>query len=338
MIHYAYPITIQESFGDFRNDFWYLETHGMIAKSRYQGITECLLSDEFEKLFREILAAGLKEDIAVSKIILEDGKVVYSVPCYAREYAYAGQIALAVLSGQKKIYAGIRHSRYAKVVADMCEKAGIQLKVCMGREACKDTEMIEELVRRGIDVDSTTSVEGFDMPEDYEGNPLVLNPMSYRLMEDPNFSPCPDPALHGIFSGIYGMDLLEKLDHKPQMCVVPIECGSEAVGTFKAMLGQGITLATCEETICQEYHVVRSGVYTLTVRSASKEEQNRVYSPEMADWWRKAKVMRLGCDRIVPVDVSALSETNLTDEGKRAAMLAFEASDAKEVLVVEVRA
>jgi len=324
-------------FGDFGgndciNDFDFARKNPNIKQ-----IQEIITGDEFEKEFRKILSTLLPEGIAVKTNHTKGGQVLHVVPANAKLYNIAAQLALAKLKGKKGVFLGTYLKDIAKMTARACQIHGISIRIMLGRDLCGDSALIKDLKSLGAEVDSTTCVDYFDLPYAYSEEPFIPEPEFHVIPIEANYGVYPKPALAGMFAGLFGKDVLDRLGKIPECCVVPITTGTEAIGMFKALMNTTCRLATTEELIAQEFHLIDTGAYTLSTRSSDKEQMNTTLCPELVAWWRQAKVMRLGCDRIHPVNTEFLSSFNLPPMTARAVALAMEATNCKEILALEVK-
>ncbi|NMC64313.1 MAG: hypothetical protein GYA55_14205 [SAR324 cluster bacterium] len=337
MLKYSYTTNLSICFGDFGgndcvNDFDFNRKNPDTSK-----IEKIIISDEFEKEFRNILSTILPEGISVKTHGMKGGQTLYVVPAKAKVYNLAAQLTFAKLVGEKKVFVGTYLKNIALLAAQACKAHDLSLIVKLSRVLCSDADLVKDLKALGAEVDDTTCIQYFDLPYAYSEEPFVSKPEFHVAPIEANYGLYPKPAITGLFAGIFGMDVLAQLGKTPECCVVPITTGTEAIGTFKALLNTTCKLATAEELIAQEFHLIDTGTYTLSTRSSNKEQDNTTLCPELVSWWRTAKVMRLGCDRIYPVDTSLLNSFNLSLLTARAAALAIEATHCKEILVLEVK-
>ncbi len=295
-----------------------------------EGITRIIESGRFEEVFRELLPV-VCGDFEIKSFELDGGRKLLCAPALGTRYALAARIAHAKCIGKPGVAFGSDDRELVFAAANACLKCGLKLAATLGRSLAQDAEVVSGLTELGAEVDCKTCVELFDHPYAYIEVPFTTDPEYYLAEVEANYGVWPRPALTGVFAGLYGADLIAKLGRSIEACVVPITSGTEAVAVFKALKSTGCRLATCEETVAQEFHTIDTGAYTLATMGANREAPNMSICPELADMWRKNRVLRLGCDRILDVDVSAFDDTGLPYASRRAAALAFEAIDCQEL-------
>lgn len=338
MLKFESTIKLEKNFGDFGRDYGVIDLDFARTEPDIGKLVKILESSDFENVFRTLLPAAFPSAFAVNTFSLCDGRILNVVPALARMYNLAGQLALAKILGKDSIVAGTFLRDFATAAAETATKAGFdKIQIALGRDLCADQELVKKLEATGAKVDAETCAEYLDRPYDYGMVFFGTESPDYFVPEDANYGHWPMPALAGVLAGLYGADLLEKLGHVPEACVVPITTGTEAIGAFKALIDTDCILATAEDTVAQEYHVIKSGCYTLATRSANEENPVMVLCPELADWWRKGRVLRLGCDRLHAVDTSFLAPAAISPLSARAAALAFEASGCRELTVLEAK-
>ncbi len=335
MLTYCDSTRLNKHFGDFggNNDMSDFETGRL--NPDIDGITKIIESDQFEETFRNILPL-VCDGFSISSYDLDGGRKLYTAPALGRRYALAARLAHAKCMGKTSAVLGSGDRTIVQLAAAACKEIDLKLSITLSKALAQDAAFVAALRDLGAEVDDKTCVELFDQPYAYVEVPFTSDPVDYIIQVDANYGVWPKPALTGVFAGLYGADLLEKLGKAPEACVVPIQDGTEAVGVFKALKNTACKLATCEDAVAQEFHLIDTGAYTLATRSAVEDIPNTSICPELADMWHKAQVCRLGCDRLYAVDTSALDATGLPAAAKRAAALAFEALDCKELLVLEV--
>lgn len=334
MLNFCNSIDLPRCFGDFGGN----DSAGDFdprVNPDIPFIKKIITSDEFETEFRGILkwVAG---DFTVKKRKDHCSRTILSAPALSKKYVLAARIAYAKVIGKKKVAIGSGDKDMIVTAVDASIRNNLHIKVILSRTLSSDKEFTASLRNKGAEVDDRTCTEYFDIPYSYLEVPMVRDPEAYTLQVEANYGLWPRPGLTGIFAGLYGYDLLEKIGHVPEACVIPITTGTEALGIIKGFPAADCKIATAEELIAGENHTVNAGAYSIATRSAGKEQENTVLCPELVSLWRRNQVFRLGCDRIHAVDTSALTGVGLSDPGARAAALALEHFTCRELLVVEV--
>lgn len=333
MLRYRDGTELKKYFGDFGGNIDMSDFEVAMLNPDVDGIRRTIESEAFEKAFREILPL-VCGGFTVRTIELDGGRRLRVVPALGKRYVLAARLAYAKCRGKVGTAIGSDDEELIRLACDASEKLGFPVKVTLSRRLAKDGSLAAELRARGIEVDDVSCVQLTDMAHGH-AEPHDADPEVCVLELEANYGAWPIPALTGVFAGLYGADVLEKLGGVPEACVVPITTGTEALAMIKALGNTGCRLATCEKTVAQEIHTIDYFAYTIATRSADEDIPETSICPELADLWRKNRVLRLGCDRILAVDTSALEGAELTDTAKRAAALALEAMDCKELLVVE---
>lgn len=299
-------------------------------------IRQTITGPEFEKEFRKMISCLIPE-FSIRKEELAGGRTVWIAPALGKKYVLAASLAYAKTVGKKEVSIGSGSRELVEAAVSASRENDLGIQIILGRELCGDSEFVQKLKDQGAQVDDVTCVKYFDLPYSYLIRPFVPDPEAYILQTEANYGIWPRPGLTGIFAGLYGADLLDKLGHVPEACVVPVRTGTNAVGVFKGFAGTGCRMATAEMPVAEEIHTVNVGAYTIAVRSADTEGINISICPELVNMWRNNQVLRLGCDRLYAVDTRELEERNISRISARAAALAFEKTGCKELLAVEVR-
>lgn len=331
MALFQQDIMLPKWFGDFGGD---LSTGDLDERpARRAGEIQSLLPGAaFEEEFGRVLALVRPQPPAVRRQTTAGGRTLLCVPDVAWKYNLAGQLALARLRGVRHLCAGTFRKEQALAAAAACEALGLRLSLMLGRLPGADEALVRQLEQHGCEVDAQSCVQMFDLPHLYA--PKLFS------MEDPeveafpfaaNYGDYPAPALAGALAGLYGKWLRARVG-VPDVVAVPIADGTGAVGVLSAYIDEPCRCATVERPIAQEYH----NGETLTTRAADNEEDNTVICPQLAHWWRSARVLRLGCDRFRPVDTSGWAGLGLSGAAARAAALADQAvPEWKTMMIVE---
>ncbi len=334
MLIFSEDVKLKKWFGEFGGDVF--DNDFQAIHDSAETIEKILCTEIFAEKFREILEIVLPKPLEIRRRSFDDQTELILFPAYGKYYSIAGQLALAQIQNKKKIYTAAYSGKAAEAIAKACHFLGMELKIILGRELSSDQERIAYMESLGAEVDSKTSTDLLDLPH-YYLKPMIKDPVySSLLYVTANYGTYPYPSLVGELAGIYGRDLRELLTEVPDCLVVPIEDGTEAIALFKAFLNDGCALVTVEEPISQEYHLIDCCTYTISTRSADREQRNTTICPELANWWREGRVMRLGCDRIKPVDISKLGRPEISPSTARAVSLACERTTSKKMLVMEV--
>lgn len=334
MLKYCDGTELKKYFGDFGGNIDMSDFETAMLSPDVAGIRALIESDEFARAFREILPL-VCGGFEVRSFDLPGGRTLRVVPALAKRYILAARLAYAKCRGKAGVAIGSDDADTIRLACDAAQKLGFPVKATLSRALSLEGSLAAELRARGVEVDDVSCVELTDMAYGH-AEPHDADPEFCVLELEANYGAWPIPALTGVFAGLYGADVLDRLGAAPEACVVPITTGTEALAMIKGFSGTGCRLATCEPTVAQELHTIDYFAYTLATRSADEEKPETSICPELADLWRKNKVLRMGCDRILAVDVSALEAAGLSGPAKRAAALALEAMDCKDLLVVEV--
>lgn len=335
MAKFSDGLEIKKWFGDFGGDM-------LINNSMHKldtlyppinKIEAILASAEFEEKFRESLALLELKPIQIEEFELEDGRSVLKAECQAKHYNLAAQMALAVLREKNEIFIGTYSRKLAEAAAELSSKLGLSLTIALSRDLCEDSELIGKLEGFGGTVDAKSCVNELDLPYYYVPGLNTPNAV-HEITLEANFGAYPKPGLAGKLAGLFGEDLVDSLNSKPDCCAVYIDTGTGAIGTFKALMDTDCTLVTVESLVAQEYHTADMGAYTISTRNED-HDRNITICPELADWWRSGKVIRTGCDRVRAVDTDFLKGVDLSPSGLYAATLAFEKTECKKLLVLE---
>jgi len=204
----------------------------------------------------------------------------------------------------------------------------------LSRELSHDSELIRMLEEQGAKVDAVTCTKYLDLAYSSQEQPFLADPPYYVVSIEANYGIYPKPALTGVLAGLFGADLMDELG-QVEACVVPITTGTEAIGVFKALVNTPCKLATSEQLIAQEFHIIDADCYTISTRSSNNEQENTSLCPELVNWWRQARVRRLGCDRLYNIDTGFLDFCHLSPTSARSAALALAAIECRELLVLE---
>ena len=320
-------------FGDFGGDAF--DNDFVTQPDKGPQIINALCAEDFEPCFREILSAILPAPLRINSVFLQRGTELLLAPAYGKYYSLAGQLALARMQKKTQIYTATYSREVAQAVATACQRFGFELTIFLGAKLSQDAQLVQTLKDQNHHVDHQMSSELLDLPYFYLEPGITDRSTSFVLQAGANYGNYPQPALVGVLAGLYGQDLKRALPTTPECLVVPISDGTEAIGAFKAFMEDECRLITVEEAVSQEYHIVDYFSYTLSTRSADAEKPNTTICPELAYWWRQGKVLRLGCDRIRPVNTSDLVDAGLSPLTARAAALALEQKEFHRMLVLE---
>lgn len=326
-------IKIPEWFGDF-GGYIATDTDFLKHKIFIEEIENLLPTEKFDRLFIRNLNLIVPEEWNIEKIDLVDGRTIYVAPDLSRHYNLAGQLAIAEMLKRKIVQAGTNSKTMAIAFAEASKKLGFYVEIVLSEKLSNDSQLVEKLVGLGCKVDTTTCSTLLDIPHAYFERAFFTPEESYVVTLEANFGKYPKPGLVGLLAEFYGKDLKSHFDKNPECCVVPITTGTEAIGVLKAFLGDDCKLATVEMPVAQEFHVVESGTYTLSTKGSFSKGENVSLCPELISWWRSGKVLRLGCDRLAPLNIDYLSKTNLDSTLSRAVALAFEKVGCSQVLVI----
>ena len=335
MSRFPKGLIIPKYFGDFGGDYSERDTVAPFKKTRAEHMERLLPSDAFAKKLSECLNVVLPSGLPhISKYDLTDGRQLFVAPALSRYYILAGYLALSLLDGWKKAVLGTYSKEAALIFASSCKALGLQAKLCLSRELGANEALVAQLRKVGCELDLDSCRALFDTPYCYVN---FDDAAGYSIIPiEANYGPYPQAALTGLLASLYGQDLLSTLgEHKPDAVVVKIKTGTEAVGVMSPLLDSDIRLATVEETVSKEFHLEDSGCYTLSTRSADNDEPDTTICPQVAYWWRMAKVLRLGCDRIFPVNTEKFDALPLSQASIRAASLAYESLNCSDILLLE---
>lgn len=326
---------IPKYYGDFGGDYSERDTVAPMKKERAEYLEKLLPTEEFAEKFDECLRVVLPGPISVKEYSVGDGRKICTAPAWARYYILAGYLALTAFDGRSKAVIGTYSKEMALAFAQACSKLGYGSKLCLSEALGKDAELVAYLKGLGAEVDTETCVKLFDTPYCYIN---FDDAAGYSIIPvEANYGPYPQATLTGLFAGLYSFDLKAALGEKlPECIAVAMTTGTDAIGALAAFMDEkDVVLATVEETVSKEFHLEDSGSYTLATRSADYDEPDTTICPQVAHWWRMAKVCRLGCDRIFPVNAKCFAELGLGTRAARAAALTFEATGCSEILVLE---
>lgn len=332
MLKFSDGTKLPEHFGDFGYNFAVSDDADATLDFPVEETEKILNSDEFEKNFRSYLNEMIPNGIVIKEMMVDDTKII-SVPAYGSYYNLAGWLALAKAQGYKKVSMGTFDDNIAKTLAQICKNHDIECSIIASVEQSNNQQFVDELQKLGAKVDTQTCKNYFDFPYTYI-EVLFGKPESMSILATGNYGAFPKPGLCGIFAGVYGEDLLEKLGKVPGNCVVPVNTGLNAVSVFKALKKTSCKLITYETTVSQEFHVVDTMCYTIKVRR-DDDSHDVMICPECAAMWRDGSVARLGCDRIIELDCSKYESSGLSNKAAKAVAEAKEIFNVQEILVVE---
>lgn len=325
-------------FGDWGGGFCADDITNYDQEQYAKGLARRVKSQQFrdlqEEIFHDVLGCSWDE---VRQFELESGKHLYVTKNLSWHCNLAGQLAMARLEGRERLCGGTRERWQCLCAARAAQKLGMELTLVLSREQAQDDDFVAQLEALGCIADRKTCVDLPDSPYAYAMYRCESSPV-YVLVLEANFGPYPCPALAGLLAGRFGEKLLDLTRNiELDSVMVPITTGTEAVGVFNPWLNSGREgkLMTCESLISEEYHIIDMANYTLATRSAEKDQPNTTLCPELVDWWRMAKVLRLGCDRCHGVDTGAGERIGLSPASARAMALAFERG-ATDLLILEV--
>ena len=337
MLKFSDGTKVPLCFGDFGWNFAMNDTDFARLNYPVAKIEEILNTDEFEKNFRDYLNVVLPTELKIEKTELSDGRKVLKAPALAAYYNIAGQAALAKQMGMVELRFGSYEKRLIFAIAKLCKAIGLNLSIIVSSELSKDEEFLKEIRQYGYKVDTDSCNDYFDLPYTYFEEAFAVSTEYYSVAASANYGAFPKPGLAGVLAGLYGEDLIDALGgHIPEACVVPVDTGFEAVGAYKALSKTDCKLATYESTVAQEFHLLDGGTYSLSVRR-DEADRDVTICPELANMWRRAKVARLGCDRVIDIETEAYKTVGLKDTETKAVALAFEAFDCSELLVLEAK-
>lgn len=232
MLKFSDGTNIPEWFGDFGGNFCLNDTD--FARLNYPAEEyEVLLGTEkFETLFRSILNQILPVKLKITKTE-SAGKIFYIAPALAKYYNIAGHLALAKLTGAKKIFVGTYDAQAAVCVAEAAREQNMDVRAVLGRKIADDQKVLKILEELNVETDIESTSFGFDLPYGVGEAPFGRDEEVYPVPVSANYGIYPKPGLTGILAGLYGEDLLQELRKcriTPECCVVPADTGLEAVG------------------------------------------------------------------------------------------------------------
>ena len=323
-------------FGDFGGDAAIGDTNALLQGGLAAAVEGALADPRFETEFRGALAAlGQDSPIGIAEYRTAAGTRVRIAPGLGVVYNIAGQLAVARLLGRNRIFAGSKDEQVVRLLAGGTAALGLHLKVILGRALSADRALVDELRSAGVEVDDHTCVEAFDLPESYVEEPFAGPVPGWVMPLLANSGSAPMPAIAGTMAALYGAELAAGLDGLPSAIAAVTTDGTNALGALKEFLGSDCLLATVEDPVAQEFHIIDHGCYTLSVRRAAGSGPNLSLCPELVDLWRKGRVQRLGCDRLTGVESAELRALGLDPVAARAAVLTVEATGATDILIVE---
>lgn len=322
---------IPKYFGDFGGNYSERDTVAPVNQRIAEELQAYFTTEDFANKFDEIFAVVYPQAIEIQKFDFQ-GKQIYVAPSLAKYFIMTGYLTMAMYHGRTKAVMGTFSKEMAQVFVSSCKKLNLFPKVCLSRALCADTALVEELKAEGAEVDDFSCVKMLDFPNAYinfdEGMGFEVVPI------EANYGIFPRVSITTAFATLYGQELKKLIDFKPELAAVAIKTGTEAAGVLDAFIGE-ITTATIEETVTKEFHVDDAGAFTLSTRGTKDGEANTSIAPKLAYWWHRAKVARLGCDKLLPVDTGAYGELEVSDGLKRALALIDEEYEAKTILLVE---
>lgn len=337
MKDYLRNLELKKKFGDFGGDYSIIDLDfgRKNISAEKDKIEKILKSDQFLNQFLRILPYFLPVQDKIQQYFLINDVKVTVIPKFGREYSLAGQLALAKLMHVQKIVFGTFYRDKAVQVAKVAKTLEFEeILVVLSRELCGDTELINILKSIGVNVNSERSVTHLNQPYAFGKGFFGIATNEFYIAEDANYGEWPTPALSGLLAGLYGVDIFSKLGFIPEAVISSVRTGTDCVGLIKSVVDTEMDLISYEQTISQEYHLMKDGCYTLATRSSDTEEPNNIICPELANWWRKGNVIRLGCDRLKPISISKLNNINCSDEVKRMISIALEYKKYKSLLVM----
>ena len=335
MLKFPQNAELRTWFGDFGGDVCVNDTDLALKEDFASEVNSVLADAAFEGAFHEALDVVLRSINTASRTIeTKNNRTIELVPNLGIWYNMAGQLAIAKLLGRKRIFAGSKCKKAVRILAESCQALGFSLSLFLGRELCGDAELKEALGATGADLDAKTCAGLLDLPEAYIAAPFSRPVDGWMLPLTANYAPAPRPAIVGILSGLYGEELRRRLP-APDCVAAMMSDGTGALGVLKAYIDTDTPLYTVEDLIAQEYHILDHNCYTISVRSSKSQDMPLSLCPELVNLWRRGRVVRLGSDRIIPVDTTALEEQDLSAAAARAAALVMEATEAKHIVLVE---
>lgn len=331
MLNYPDCGKLKVWFGDFGGDAFYDELTPMSPDA---GELEAMLfSEEFEAQFRKTLKLVCPEAWKIRTLPVTQGTEVSVVPARGKAYSAAGQLTLAAMLGKKHVVAGAEDRAVTLAAAKACRALGLEMTALLSCELGANQAFVRSLQESGCQTDADTCRNYFDLVTVHAGGVSRRIPDAFLIAATANYPDYPYPALSGLLASVYGADIRAAIGSLPDCVAVPIRDGTEAIALMKAFMDTGCRLATVEDTVAQEYH---TGESIMTRSADSGEKKNTVICPELADWWHTARVMRLGCDRLLKVDTAAWEAAGLSRRCGRAAALASERTSCKKILMAEV--
>ena len=334
MIKYSNEPKLDRWFGEFGGSFCINDTGNLRYGHPEIEYLEAVKTDLFEQNLRKVLAVIVPE-IRAKEIKLSNGGKATIVPRYGKKYNVAGHVALALTLGKKQLYVGTYSEEVVLDLLKIVPEFNMKLKIVMGDKLSEKNELISKLEEINADVDSKTSSELFDMPYAYLLPPF-MDPLPGMVITDTaNYNDYPAPALAGLLSSIYGEDIKKIYGTNFDAITVPTVEGTNALSLIKPYINDSVDKITVEETICQEYYGIDHDCYTVIARRSDYDEMNITLCPELVNYWRTTKVIRLGAGRVKKVDLSTLEKEEISDLTKKAIILAQEYGNYKNMLVME---
>lgn len=276
-------------------------------------------SDAFETYRRAALEEAPR--LASVQAAAREGIAVYAVPSLARYYIAAGHLALAKARETGIVNVGAESEALARFAASACRRLGLSCHMTLSRELSEDVALKDALVKCGCEIDDTTCAKLYNRPEAYAFQRYIGNRLGSGFIPfGAEVGAYPFPALSGLFGELFGRELVETLPQLPDGVAVTMQNGTAAVAVFRALESADCARITVEEPVCQEFHGEYCGCATLTVRLSRPTEYHTTICPQLADMWRLAKAVRLGCDSYY----TAEAEDGLSAAACRAAHLVRE--------------
>lgn len=334
MIRYSNEPKLDRWFGEFGGSFCINDTGNLRYGHPEIDYLQAVKTDLFEQNLRKVLKLTVPE-IKIKEVKLNNGGKATIIPRYGKKYNVAGHVALALTLGKEQLYVGTYSEEVARDLVKIIPEFNMKLKIVLGSKLSENEELISNLKEIGADVDDKLSSELFDMPYAYLLPPFVDPLPGIVITDTANYNDYPAPALAGLMASIYGEDVKQIFGTNFDAVVVPTVEGTNALSLIKPYLNESVDKITVEETICQEYYGIDHDCYTVIVRRSDYDEMNITLCPELVNYWRTAKVIRLGAGRVKKVDLSSLDKEEINRLTKKTIVIAQEYGDYKNMLVME---
>jgi tryptophan synthase beta subunit len=328
-------LTFPEYFGDFGGIFVPdAFTPDLDRLAEESG--KIILSDSFDKNFKAALNAVGVTEIKLARFEIQGGCRVTHTFSQAEYYNIAGQVALGKERQAELQVCGAETAGFALAFAQANLALKTRGKVFLNQKMAENLELIAKLNELGCEIETKTCQELFNIPQMYAFQKYMESRNRRHFVPlEANIGPYPFPALVGYFANIYGKKLVANLSDFPDVCVAQITTGTNAIGVFQALANSNCKLATVEDPVVLEKHGAFCGDFTLFTRQDSRQEANTIICPQLADAWRKGRVIRLGCDHFGGVAPGKLNDLSLSPNIIRAIVLASQEIGGKKILVVE---